>query len=192
MFALCIRITILAICLLFLTGMQVGFAPGRGRAALRRLLLASIAASVAAAVYWGWAVPDPNPWLAGPGMGLVAAGGGLFVWALVVHPQRPDKAFAAGPPRAVMTGGPYRVARHPIYLSYLLALVGAALMTHSAVVAAMAGWMAVLYAYAARLEERLILASPHAAAYAAYMRRVGPFWPRWPVVRLAEAQTRHG
>jgi protein-S-isoprenylcysteine O-methyltransferase Ste14 len=192
MVALCIRITIVAICLVFLTGMQVGFAPGRDRAALRRLLLASIAASVGAAVYWGWAVLNPSPWLAGPGMGLVAAGGGLFVWALVVHPRRPGKAFAADPPRAVVTGGPYRVARHPIYLSYLMALAGVALMTHSGVVAGMGCWMAALYGYAARLEERLILASPHAAEYAAYMRRVGPFWPRWPVVRLAEAQTRHG
>jgi hypothetical protein len=71
-----------------------------------------------------------------------------------------------------------REARHPIYLSYLLALGGAALLAHSRVVAGLAGGMAALYWYAARMEERLILASPRGAEYAAYMRRVGPFWPR--------------
>jgi protein-S-isoprenylcysteine O-methyltransferase Ste14 len=192
MLAVVIRFIILTVCLVFLAGMQVGFAPGRGREALRGVLLAAIAASVGAALHFGWSVPDPSPWLAGPGAALAAAGCGLFVWCLVYHPRRPGKAFAAAPPATVVSGGPYRLARHPIYLSYLLALGGAALLAHSWGVAGLGAWMAALYWYAARMEERLILASPHAAGYAAYMRRVGPFWPRWraasPAVRSRVAE----
>lgn len=178
MLAIAIRVFIVVVCLVFLIGMQFGFAPGPGRAAVRALLLASIAAAIGVAVYFGWAVPDPTPWLAAPGAVLAAAGCGLFVWCLLYHPRRPGKAFAADPPTAVVLGGPYRLARHPIYLSYLLALGGTALLAHSWAVAGLGVWMAVLYWYAARTEERLILTSPHAAGYAAYMRRAGPFWPR--------------
>jgi protein-S-isoprenylcysteine O-methyltransferase Ste14 len=181
MLALCIRIAILAACLVFLAGMQVGFAPGRGQPALRGLLQASIVVSVGAAVYFGWSVPDPTLWVAAPGAALTVLGCELFVWALLYHPQRPGKAFATDPPVAVLSGGPYRVARHPIYLSYLLALGGVALLAHSWAVAGLTCWMAALYGYAARMEERLILASPQAAEYTTYMRRVGPFWPRWLV-----------
>lgn len=178
MLVLAIRVVIVAVCLVFLTGMQVGFAPGRGQAALRGLLLASIAAAVGAAVYFGWAVQDPTPWLAAPGAVLAAVGCGLFVWCLRYHPRRPGKAFASDPPAAIVSGGPYLLARHPIYLSYVLALGGAALLAYSWAVAGLGAWMAVLYWYAAWVEERLILESSDAAGYAAYMRRVGPFWPR--------------
>jgi protein-S-isoprenylcysteine O-methyltransferase Ste14 len=174
-----IRFVVVAATLVFLTGMQIGFAPGQGRPALRGLLLASIAVSVGAAVYFGWLVAAPTPWLAMPGAAMVGAGCGLFVWALTYHPCRPGRAFASDPPSVFISGGPYAIARHPIYLSYLLALGGAALLAQSWFVAALTAWMVVLYWYAARMEERIILSTPHSHAYAEYMRRVGPFWPRW-------------
>ena len=136
-------------------------------------------------MYFGWAVPVRTPWLAAPGAVLAAAGCGLFVWCLLYHPRRPGKAFAADPPTAVVLGGPYRLARHPIYLSYL-ALGGTALLAHSWAVAGLGVWMAVLYRYAARTEERLILTSPHAAGYAG--RTCGgpvPSGRGWPALKGA-------
>lgn len=178
MLILFIRIVIIAVCLVFLTGMQIGFSPGRGHVIFRGLLLGSIVAAVGAAVYFGWAVQEPTPWLAAPGAVLAAAGCGLFVWCLRYHPGRPGQAFAADPPPAILSGGPYLLARHPIYLSYVLALGGVALLAHSWAVAGLGVWMTALYLYAAWVEEQLILASQNAAGYAAYMRRVGPFWPK--------------
>ncbi len=174
-----IRIVTLTACAVFLLGMLFGFAPGRGRVALRGLLTASIGFAVGAVIYFGWAVPNPSPWAASLGTMLVAAGCGLFLWALRSHPKRPGKAFANEAPTYLLTGGPYRLARHPLYVSYLLALGGTALLTHTWWVAGLTGWMACLYWYAARMEEGLILRSPRQAEYSAYMRRVNMFWPRW-------------
>jgi protein-S-isoprenylcysteine O-methyltransferase Ste14 len=175
-----IRAFIVVTALIFLTGMQFGFTSGPGRNPLRLLLLVSIVSSVSTAVVLGWDVTYESPWCVVIGTLLTSAGIILFLVALVSHPSRPGKAFASEPPPSLLCRGPYRLARHPLYLSYLLALVGIATLTASWLMFAMSCWMAALYWYAAAMEERLILASDIGSAYTTYRRRVGMFWP-WSV-----------
>jgi hypothetical protein len=82
-------------------------------------------------------------------------------------------------PPALVTSGAYARVRHPLYSSYLLALAAAALaVPHPVTVLALpSGWL--VLERTARREERRLCASPLGAAYAAYMRRSGRFWPRW-------------
>lgn len=177
MLLLTVRVVAAITILVFLIGMHIGFGSGHGSRALRAILFASIMLAVGVAAASAWALEKASPWLVAPGAVLAVAGCVLFIWTMRLHPRRPDKAFAADAPPDIMTSGPYALARHPIYLSYLLAVAGVGLLTHSLALGAATVWLAVLYAHAARMEERLILASPHGARYAEYSERVGAFWP---------------
>ncbi len=175
---LLIRLFTLGAAGIFLTGMLFGFSSGPGRRGWRLVLLASILLCISAAIDSAWNVAEPAAAVAFSGMVAVTVACGLFVWSLRGHAQKPGKAFATSPPPVLVRRGTYRAARHPIYLSYILALAGTALLAHSWLVAGLTIWMASLYWFAARIEERTILESPFAEDYAEYMREVGMFGPR--------------
>ena len=177
MLTLYIRAFTVVTALIFLTGMQFGFSPEPGRSLLRLLLLVSIVSCVSVSIILGWHVGYDNPWCVVIGTALTSTGILLFIVALLSHPSRPGKAFAREPPPSLRCRGPYRLARHPLYLSYLLALFGIATLTESWLMFAMSCWMAALYWYAAAMEERLILGSDLGTAYTAYRSRVGMFCP---------------
>jgi protein-S-isoprenylcysteine O-methyltransferase Ste14 len=68
--------------------------------------------------------------------------------------------------------------RHPFYLSYIAAFLGAAAAFPSLVIAAVSTIGIGLFVYMAFDDERVLLRSPLAADYGAYRRRVGMFVPR--------------
>ncbi|MCL6506523.1 MAG: isoprenylcysteine carboxylmethyltransferase family protein [Bryobacteraceae bacterium] len=115
---------------------------------------------------WGWAAAA-----------LAMAAVALFAWSvscLGVHFR--IQAVVTGDHRLV-TEGPYRLVRHPIYASLLLMLISNALLV--------ARWESALAALAlfiagteirVRVEERL-LASRMPAAFAAYRARVSAYIP---------------
>jgi protein-S-isoprenylcysteine O-methyltransferase Ste14 len=88
--------------------------------------------------------------------------------------------------RTLVTSGPYRFARHPVYAVYLLINLGI-LLRHLTVpfAAVMALWLGLLLVRI-RFEERVLAqAFP---AYQEYRRRVAAFGPRlWPMPRDREA-----
>jgi protein-S-isoprenylcysteine O-methyltransferase Ste14 len=123
-------------------------------------------------------------WLAvtdNAGLGLTGIAMGLLgvfieIWA-VWHLRF---AFATEPAaRRLVTTGPYRLARHPIYSGASLAY-GGLFMTHptAPLAVALIGW-AVCIALRMRFEEA-ILTQAFPEDYAAYRRRVGALVP-WPV-----------
>jgi protein-S-isoprenylcysteine O-methyltransferase Ste14 len=81
-------------------------------------------------------------------------------------------------PAAVCEHGPYRFVRHPFYLSYMVAFVGAVVAFPSVVMAAVCVLNIALFVYMVFDDERVLLRSPLAADYEAYRRRVGMFVPR--------------
>lgn len=110
---------------------------------------------------------------------LCAASVGLIGYTLGTHREplslwhQEDDA-----PHRLVTHGAYSRVRHPFYLAFLLALLGAVLaLPHWSTAAALAYALVRLNATAAR-EERRLLASPFGAEYAAYTRRTGRLWPR--------------
>lgn len=66
----------------------------------------------------------------------------------------------------VINRGPYRVIRHPIYLSYSLAWSAAPVATHNVVLALTAVAMITCYLISAREEERILASGPRAGEYA--------------------------
>jgi protein-S-isoprenylcysteine O-methyltransferase Ste14 len=82
-------------------------------------------------------------------------------------------------PAELCERGPYRYLRHPIYASYLLAFLAAAIALPHPLTAAIFLANLALLVHGARNDERAISASPLAADYAAYRKRASMFWPRF-------------
>jgi protein-S-isoprenylcysteine O-methyltransferase Ste14 len=121
--------------------------------------------------------PLVEPWIA---LILYMAGGGLFWCAIAATRGRGLAAcFQRQVPAALVTSGPYRAIRHPFYTAYSLVWFGGFAATGWWPLAAIAIFMASLYACAAHNEERAFLRSSLRAEYQAYMRRTGRFIPRW-------------
>ncbi|HMF19122.1 MAG TPA: isoprenylcysteine carboxylmethyltransferase family protein [Gemmataceae bacterium] len=98
----------------------------------------------------------------------------LFWWAVVSHgAMRPSAVFGETTPDAVITSGPYRIVRHPIYLAYIAAFLGSAFVgNHWSLFLTTLGLFA-CYDWAARNEERLLVndTGPIGERYRDYQRR---------------------
>lgn len=79
----------------------------------------------------------------------------------------------------ILTKGPYRVIRHPIYLAYSLCWLAAPVATHSLVLGSSALFMITCYLLSAREEERLLATGARAADYAIVLKRT---WRMIPFV----------
>ena len=82
--------------------------------------------------------------------------------------------------RQLVWRGPYRVVRHPMYLSYVISDIGYNLQewNSSTVLLVLAGWLSLIYRIHA--EERVLSRSPGWPAYVAAVpsRLIPHFWPR--------------
>lgn len=118
-------------------------------------------------------------WAQLSGLAVQFLGAGLFVWAISAsRAARLRLVFDPEHPRSLVETGPYRLVRHPFYVSYIVFWTGWALATWSLL--ALAGLVVVVAVYwrAAQLEETRFASSPMADIYAAYRGRTGFFWPR--------------
>ena len=109
-------------------------------------------------------------------IGLQAVAVGLMLWARITFGGRSFHASAEPTEGGVVTGGPYRHIRHPIYTAVVLftfAGVGAHLSPAAAGLALLVLAGALIRVF---LEERLLVARyPEYADYAARTRRMVPF-----------------
>jgi protein-S-isoprenylcysteine O-methyltransferase Ste14 len=116
-------------------------------------------------IYIKW-VPDEPVWPTG-GLVLVTLGAGLSCVSLVTLGRR----FGIRPAlRELVTSGPYRIVRHPIYLSYVLADIGYNLQGWNVGTALMvlAGWASLIYRI--RAEERVLAQDAKWSRYATLVR----------------------
>src|SRR5271167_1121310 len=101
-----------------------------------------------------------------------------WAWRTVI-----DRNFYTGlggeVPAAVCESGPYKFLRHPFYLSYMVAFLGAAAAFPSLVTALVSIACIGLFVYMAIDDERVLLRSALAEDYESYRQRVGMFLPRF-------------
>ncbi len=98
-----------------------------------------------------------------------AAGAGIAVWARIHLGRNWGMPMTRKQEPELVTSGPYRLIRHPIYTGVLLAMLGTALAADVYWFAAFA-ITAAYFLYSARVEER-VMASAFPVAYAAYRTR---------------------
>ncbi|MDX9706977.1 MAG: isoprenylcysteine carboxylmethyltransferase family protein [Azospira sp.] len=105
--------------------------------------------------------------LAGLGLGFALAGVAAFRKAMTtINPMRPDGASA------LVTSGPYRFSRNPMYAGLLLALTGWAVhLSHLAAFLCLPPFVAYMNRFQIAPEER-VLAAKFCEEFAAYRRSV--------------------
>jgi protein-S-isoprenylcysteine O-methyltransferase Ste14 len=116
---------------------------------------------------------------AGIGIGMYTVSLTLFLNAIEAARRVPMTRTFVYQPKCdtILTKGPYRFIRHPIYLSYSLAWSAAPVATHNWVLAATAAIMTACYVTSAREEERLMSSGARGAEYALWQKRTWSFIP---------------
>jgi protein-S-isoprenylcysteine O-methyltransferase Ste14 len=115
------------------------------------VVLISYGYGYAQVIYLGWVAGD-SVWPSG-GLVMVTFSAGLSFTSLVTL----GKSFGVRPAlRDLVTTGPYRVVRHPIYLSYMISDIGYNLQewNFGTIALVMMGWICLVYRIQA--EERVL------------------------------------
>jgi protein-S-isoprenylcysteine O-methyltransferase Ste14 len=135
----------------------------------------SLLAGIAVAVSYGYSyaqviclslVPGNEVWPEG-GLVLVMSGAFLSFFSLITL----GRLFGVRPAlRGLATTGPYRLVRHPMYLSYIIGDIGYNLQEWSfgSLLLVITGWISLLYRI--RAEERVLAQDEQWAQYTALVR----------------------
>ncbi len=121
--------------------------------------------SYAQVIYLNWAPGEPAFPTLGLVMVIVAAG--LSLASLIAL----GRMFGVRPAlRTLITRGPYKIVRHPMYLAYVIGDIGYNLQewNFGTVLLALAGWASLIYRIHA--EERVLSKDPGWSQYAATVR----------------------
>ena len=118
-------------------------------------------------VFKGHSVTN-DPWLEGIGLAIFVSGLGLAVWARLYIGRNWGMPMSQKADPELVTNGPYRRVRHPIYSGLILAMVGTAVAVSWYWLIAVAVFAA-YFIYSATMEERY-LTGLFPAAYPAYKR----------------------
>jgi protein-S-isoprenylcysteine O-methyltransferase Ste14 len=98
---------------------------------------------------------NTNAWRAALGLVLFALGLGLAIWARIHLGRNWGMPMTRKQEPELVTGGPYRLVRHPIYSGILLAGAGSAIALGPTWLIAV-GLAAIYFVYSAVVEERLL------------------------------------
>jgi protein-S-isoprenylcysteine O-methyltransferase Ste14 len=111
------------------------------------------------------------------GIVLLCAAAGLALWGIRTMGRHMASAAEVRPDTEIVTGGPFGLVRHPLYLSVLLMWLGGALALLNGVLAV--GYLLLVPAFELRARKEEEMLSRHFGdAYAAYARRVPRLMPR--------------
>lgn len=114
------------------------------------------------------------------GLATLGLGAALAVWCILTFALLGKGTPAPfDPPRNLVTAGPYRWVRNPMYVGAGLALLGAALFFGSTALFAYALVFGIACHLFVRFYEEPTLRRMFGAAYEDYSRRVNRWLPRW-------------
>jgi protein-S-isoprenylcysteine O-methyltransferase Ste14 len=149
-------------------GNKAGQSQWRRFAAVRIGIFIIIFLALRAGVFRGNHAVVSNPWPQGIGMAVFFAGLVLAVWARVYIGRNWGMPMTQKAEPELVTAGPYRRVRHPIYSGIILAMVGTAIAVslYWLIAAVLVG---AYFIYSATVEERF-MASQFPGTYPEYKR----------------------
>jgi protein-S-isoprenylcysteine O-methyltransferase Ste14 len=133
-----------------------------------RVLIAAVAVVLARLGAFRSHRLDTDPWLAAVGLALFGLGLGFAIWARIHLGRNWGSPMTRKDEPELVTGGPYRLVRHPIYSGILAAGIGTAVALSWLWLAAVA-LGGIYFVYSATVEERY-LAEQFPDSYPAYRR----------------------
>ena len=114
------------------------------------------------------------------GLAFVVLGAALVLWCLVTFAfVGRGTAAPFDPPRQLVTVGPYRFVRNPIYIGAIIAMLGAALFYWSAALGAYALVVLIVTHLLVRFYEEPHLRRVFGQPYEDYLRTVHRWTPTW-------------
>lgn len=136
------------------------------------------------AMAWA-AVPLPATlrWL---GAGLLLLAAPLVIWVFTNLGRNVSETVLVKSDHQLVTSGPYRWVRHPLYTTGLLLLTGMSLLAANAALALGTVAVAVLIVRVVIPREEAALIATFGDAYRAYRRRTGRLWPSWSANRTID------
>jgi protein-S-isoprenylcysteine O-methyltransferase Ste14 len=143
---------------------------------LAALALAFVAGPVGELAFDAPRVVD-GEWFTGPGLALSVAGIAALLWSQSSMGDSLRIGVDPAERTALVTGGPFRWVRNPIYSAMLVYVAGVALLVPNAGSLVALGVLALGLELHVRLVEEPYLAATHGSSYASYAARVGRFIP---------------
>jgi protein-S-isoprenylcysteine O-methyltransferase Ste14 len=138
------------------------------------IALAAIAIGFALEAVWPIALPERGARLY-VGVALFALGLALFAWAIATFRSAGTSVETRKPSTTVVSVGPYRLSRNPIYLGMVLGILGIGIAAGSAWVLLMTVPFLIVIRYGVVSREERYLEAKFGAQYRSYRERVG----RW-------------
>lgn len=129
--------------------------------------------------WMAWSAVVLPPWVRWIGVIPLLFGAFWMVWSLHHLGENLTVSIATKEDHALVTTGPYRWVRHPLYSGGMLESMGLCVMMANWFVAAAAGAFWLLLAVRTPMEERRLL-DKFGEEYRDYARRVGRFVPKVP------------
>jgi protein-S-isoprenylcysteine O-methyltransferase Ste14 len=120
-------------------------------------------------------LPAWQRWL---GAALTLAGIALFTWSHYILGKNWTAVLALSENHKLVTGGPYKVIRHPMYTAFFAIGVGFLLLSANLLVGILyLGTLSLMYFIRVGAEEKMMLAH-FGEPYREYMRHTGRVFPR--------------
>jgi protein-S-isoprenylcysteine O-methyltransferase Ste14 len=120
---------------------------------------------------WRWEIPTAR-WGSAVGVLLIVVAGVLFAFAVLEFKRAGTPPEPYKPTTAIVTSGPYRVTRNPIYLSFALVQLGIAFWAGSGWILVLLLPVSVLMNYGVIAREERYLERKFGDEYFNYRRRV--------------------
>jgi protein-S-isoprenylcysteine O-methyltransferase Ste14 len=120
---------------------------------------------------WRWRVPTER-WGALIGISLIVTAVALFRFAVVTFKHARTSPKPHKPTKAIVTSGPFRYTRNPIYIAFTLAHLGIAVWSRSGWILALLVPVLAVVRYGVIAREERYLERKFGNEYVAYRRRV--------------------
>ena len=124
-----------------------------------------------------WSALPAADWLRWVGVGLGLLACGLLDWTLHHLGKNLTDTVVTREEATLVTSGPYRWVRHPFYVTVLLLLVSATLITANWFIGLLSIFICAFFVLRTPLEEQKLI-ERFGDDYRAYARRTGRFLPR--------------
>jgi protein-S-isoprenylcysteine O-methyltransferase Ste14 len=154
--------------------MKRGKVPWSRELRIRALIIVIVVILVRFGAFRGHGL-NTSPWRSALGLGLFAIGLGFAIWARVHIGRNWGTPMTQKSEPELVTSGPYRLVRHPIYSGVLIAGLGTALALSWLWIIAV-GLAAVYFLHSATVEERY-LTGQFPEDYPAYKQSTKMFVP---------------